>query len=173
MPRLLFRGIIMTERLPFKQASKVVNLLIRRSFTISFAESCTGGMACARLVDVPNASKVLNASFITYANEAKISLLGVDPSLLEQEGAVSESVASAMAKGVALANKAQIGVGISGIAGPEGGTDEKPVGTVCFGFFINGTLSAATVRFGDLGRQEVRAAAVDYVFERLTELLQA
>lgn len=163
----------MTERLRLEQASKVVDLLIQKSLTVSFAESCTGGMACARLVDVPNASKVLNASFVTYANEAKISLLGVDPSLLEKEGAVSESVASAMAKGVALANKAQIGVGISGIAGPEGGTDEKPVGTVCFGFYVNETITSATVHFGNPGRQEVRTAAVDYVFQRLNDLLQA
>jgi len=153
-------------------ATRTVRELIRRGWTVSFAESCTGGMVCARLVDVPDASKVLNASFVTYANEAKIHLLGIDPAILEAHGAVSEETAFAMAEGVCRANGAQVGVGISGIAGPGGGTPEKPVGTVCFGFCINGKTTTATLHFAPRGRQEVRENAVEYVFETLCNLLE-
>ena len=150
---------------------QVIQKLIQKKWTISFAESCTGGMVCARLVDVPNASNVLNASFVTYANEAKMRLLGVREETLEQFGAVSEQTAWEMAQGVAKANQSQVGVAISGIAGPTGGTAEKPVGTVCFGFFINGTVTTETQHFGALGRTEVRQVATDFVFETLNKLL--
>ncbi len=161
----------MTEQLRFSTAEQVVDKLIQQGLTISFAESCTGGMVCARLVDIPKASKVLNASFITYANEAKIGLLGVEKATLEQWGAVSEQTAGEMAKGVSDKNNAQVGVAISGIAGPEGGTAEKPVGTVCFGFYYQGKLTTETKQFGALGRNAVRTAATDYVFERLNQIL--
>jgi len=161
----------MTEEQRYQSALRVVEKLMAKGWTISFAESCTGGMACARLVDVPNASRVLNASFVTYANEAKETLLGVWKVTLERHGAVSEETAYQMAAGAARANKAQVGVGISGIAGPGGGTEEKPVGTVCFGFSIDGKLYTATEHFGNPGRQEVRRAAVDFVFQSLEELL--
>ena len=161
----------MTEQQRQKTAEQVVEKLIEKGWTVSFAESCTGGMACARLVDVANASKVLNASFVTYANEAKQGLLGVSTETLNTYGAVSEETAKEMAQGVARANKAQVGVGISGIAGPGGGTEEKPVGTVCFGFFIDGKTFTQRKQFGDLGRQTVRKSAVDFVFETLEKQL--
>lgn len=161
----------MTEQMRFSLAEQVVKKLMEKGWTISFAESCSGGMACARLVDVPDASKVLNASFVTYANEAKMGLLGVQNATLEQWGAVSEQTAGEMALGVAKANKATVGVAISGIAGPGGGTAEKPVGTVCFGFAVNGRLTTETKHFGPLGRTEVRNAATDYVFATLFDLL--
>ncbi|MBO5249030.1 MAG: CinA family protein, partial [Clostridia bacterium] len=93
----------MIKRKRFRTAQAVVNKLIERGWTISFAESCTGGMACARLVDVANASKVLNASFVTYANEAKEGLLGVSAKTLATYGAVSEETAREMAQGAAAA----------------------------------------------------------------------
>ncbi len=161
----------MTEQLRFQTAEAVVKKLMDRGWTVCFAESCTGGMACARLVDVPNASNVLNASFVTYANEAKHRLLGVQNGTLERWGAVSEETAGEMAVGVAKANHANVGVAISGIAGPSGGTAEKPVGTVCFGFYIDGTLTTQTQHFGALGRTNVRQAATDHVFETLEKLL--
>ena len=154
-------------------ATRTVNALIRRGWKISFAESCTGGMACARLVDVPDASKVLDASFVTYANEAKIGLLGVTEETLNTHGAVSEETAFQMAEGVCRANRSQVGVGISGIAGPTGGTAEKPVGTVCFGFCIPGKTWTVTKKFGPLGRRAVREAAVDFVFQSLCEILES
>lgn len=150
----------------------VVAALIGRKWHIAFAESCTGGLAAARLVNVPDASRVLDASVVTYANEAKISYLGVDPDTLACLGAVSEAVAGQMAQGVAQRNGAQVGVGISGIAGPGGGTPEKPVGTVCFGFWVDGQLTTVTRHFGNLGRNEVRAAAVEFVYDRLMQILR-
>ncbi len=156
---------------PHRSAEKTVELLTRKGYTVSFAESCTGGLACARLVEVPSASGVLKASYVTYANEAKTRLLGVSESTLETYGAVSEPVAEQMAKGVAAANGAQIGVGITGIAGPTGGSEAKPVGTVCFGFWVNGKITVITRHFGNPGRNQVREQAVDVVFETLETLL--
>lgn len=161
----------MDEQKHQSTAETVVEKLIEKGKTVSFAESCTGGMACARLVDVSNASKVLNASFVTYANEAKEELLGVSAETLQRCGAVSEETAREMAQGVAKANHADVGVGISGIAGPLGGTEEKPVGTVCFGFCIDGKTFTETKHFGDLGRNKVRQRAVDFVFETLNQIL--
>lgn len=152
-----------------KMEEIVVRKLIEKGWHISFAESCTGGLATAKLVDVPDASKVLDASVITYANEAKVSYLGVLEQTIAQYGVVSMQVAGEMAKGVAEKNHAQVGVGISGIAGPGGGTDLKPVGMVCFGFFIGDQLYTETRFFGAIGRRAVREKAVEFVFEFLAD----
>ena len=149
----------------------VVARLIERGYHIAFAESCTGGLATARLVGVPDASRVLDASVVTYANSAKVAYLGVSESVIAEYGVVSEEVAEQMARGVAISNGAQIGVGITGIAGPGGGTDRKPVGMVCFGFYINGEVHTYTEYFGNIGRNEVRAASVELVYRRLAELI--
>lgn len=151
--------------------TRVVNNLIEKGYHIACAESCTGGLLCGRIVDVPNASAVLDCSFVTYANEAKIKYLGVKPETIAEYGVVSEMVAGQMASGVAAESGAQVGVATSGIAGPTGGTATKPVGMVCFGFFINGQVTTATQYFGDIGRNSVREAAVQYALERLAELL--
>ena len=151
---------------------KTVALLKARGWHISFAESCTAGLAVGALVDVPSASSVLDVSFITYANEAKTRYAHVDAEIIRTHGAVSEETAIAMAEGVAKESGAEVGVGISGIAGPGGGTEEKPVGTVCFGFYINGKRSACTCRFGSLSRREVRESAVRFVFRSLVTLLK-
>lgn len=153
------------------EEERLVALLQEKGFRISFAESCTGGLCCARLVNVPNASAVFDAGVVTYADEAKVKYLGVSPETIKTYGVVSEEVAREMAEGVAKAQKAQVGVGISGIAGPAGGSKEKPVGTVCFGFFVDGALTAVTKQFGDLGRNKVREAAAGFVFETLCGLL--
>ncbi len=149
----------------------VVEALIKKGYRISFAESCTAGLAAARLVNVPAASGVFDAAVITYANDAKIKYLGVNPKSIEECGVVSETVAGEMAAGIAHENGAEIGVGISGVAGPTGGSDEKPIGTVCFGFYIDGQVFTYTKHFGDLGRNSVRAAAVEFVYDKLIELL--
>lgn len=151
--------------------AQVVARLMEKGYHISFAESCTGGLACARLVSVPDASGVLEASFITYANRAKTEYLGVSAGTIDSFGVVSEPVAGGMAQGAAEQAHAEVGVGITGIAGPSGGTKEVPVGTVCFGFFLNGKVSVFTRHFGDIGRNTVRAKACDFVYEKLAELL--
>lgn len=151
---------------------QVVNKLIDRGFHISFAESCTGGLCCGTLVNVSNASKVLDMSFVTYANEAKVELINVNPETIENYGVVSDQVAGEMCKGVAEKAHSEVGVGITGVAGPTGGTAKKPVGMVCFGFYVLGNVTTRTMQFGNIGRNEVRAKSVDFVFNTLAELLE-
>lgn len=150
---------------------QVVEKLIEKGYHISFAESCTGGLCCGNLVNVTNASKVLDMSFVTYANEAKMSLLGVKADTILSNGVVSEEVAYEMAEGVAKAAKSEVGVGITGVAGPGGGTEKKPVGMVCFGFSVNGNVTTFTEQFGEIGRNQVRKSSIEFVFEKLLELL--
>mgnify|MGYP001143806064 FL=1 len=150
---------------------QVVEKLIEKGYHISFAESCTGGLCCGNLVNVTNASKVLDMSFVTYANEAKISLLGVKADTILSNGVVSEEVAYEMAEGVAKAAKSEVGVGVTGVAGPGGGTEKKPVGMVCFGFSVDGNVTTFTEQFGEIGRNQVRKSSIEFVFEKLLELL--
>lgn len=149
----------------------VVNKLIEKNYHISFAESCTGGLACAALVSVADASKVLDVSFVTYANEAKMQYLGVNDITISEHGVVSEEVARQMAEGVARTAGSEVGVGITGVAGPGGGTKAKPVGMVCFGFYIDGKVETFTKQFGEIGRNEVRAKSVEFVYETLKKRL--
>lgn len=149
----------------------VVDKLLKLGYHISFAESCTGGLCCGNLVNVTNASKVLDVSFVTYANEAKMEFLGVSADTILNYGVVSEQVAYEMAAGVAKTAKSQVGVGITGVAGPGGGTDKKPVGMVCFGFSVNGSVKTYTMQFGEIGRNQVRKSSVEFVFQTLLELL--
>ncbi len=150
---------------------KVVDLLIEKGMHIAFAESCTGGLCAATFVNVANASKVLDVSFVTYANDAKMKYLSVRPETIEANGVVSEQVACEMALGVAAAAGCEVGVGVTGIAGPSGATANKPVGMVCFGFSINGKVKTFTRQFGNIGRQQVRNASVEFVFTSLADLI--
>ena len=150
---------------------QAVKSLIKRNMKICFAESCTGGMCCERLVSVADASRVLDVSFTTYANEAKIKYLGVKENTIDCFGVVSEEVASEMARGAAKAAQADVGVGITGIAGPAGATKSKPVGMVCFGFYIKGTVQTITKQFGSIGRNNVRNASCDFVFDTLCKII--
>ena len=151
---------------------QVVNKLIEKGFHISFAESCTSGLCCGTLVNVSNASKVLDMSVVTYANDAKVELINVNPKTIEAYGVVSEEVAGEMCRGVAEKAHSEVGVGVTGVAGPTGGTDKKPVGMVCFGFYVNGDVKTYTMQFGNLGRNVVRAKSVEFVFNTLNDLLE-
>lgn len=153
-----------------KEATLITKLK-EKNYRICCAESCTGGMLSSALVGVSGASDVLDMGFITYANEAKIKLLGVDENTILQYGVVSEPVTAQMATGAAKAAECQVGVGISGIAGPGGATPTKPVGTVCFGFYIDGKVVTKTMHFEDRGRQQVRESAVQYAIDTLIELI--
>lgn len=152
-------------------AEKAVRELIRRGWHISAAESCTGGLLAAALVGVPDASRVLDVSFVTYANAAKIRYLGVREETIAAVGVVSEEVAARMAEGVRRESGAQVGLATSGIAGPTGGTAEKPVGTVCFGIALPDKTIAFTWHFGDIGRQAVRQAATEEALRTLCRAL--
>ena len=131
---------------------------------VSTAESCTGGLVAAALTEVAGSSAVLQSGFVTYSNEAKISLLGVNSELIDTFGAVSIAVAWAMAQGALKRSSADVAVAISGVAGPGGGTPNKPVGTVVFALAERGTdpedVVADMIRFGeDKSRAEIRMAA--------------
>ena len=150
---------------------ELISLLKEKGLHICCAESCTGGMLSSTLVNVVGASDVLDMGFITYANEAKIKLLGVDAETIKHYGVVSEQVAEQMALGAANISGAQAAVGISGIAGP-GGSEHKPEGMVCFGFFLNGKTAAYTKQFGALGRQNVRTRSCEFAIDTLIKLLE-
>ena len=144
---------------------QLVDKLLEKNYKISFAESCTGGLCCGTLVNVTNASKVLDMSFVTYSNESKMKLIGVKADTILANGVVSEEVAYEMAEGAAATAGSEIGVGITGVAGPGGGTDKKPVGMVCFGFSVNGKTTTFTKQFGEIGRNQVRKSSVEFVFQ--------
>jgi nicotinamide-nucleotide amidase len=114
-------------------AQQIVDKAGADGILIAAAESCTGGMVSGAITDVPGASAILDRGFVTYSNEAKTEMLGVCPSLITQKGAVSQAVAKSMASGCIRHSDADIAVAITGIAGPSGGSDKKPVGLVWFG----------------------------------------
>jgi nicotinamide-nucleotide amidase len=144
----------------------VVGLLRERSLHLGLAESCTGGLLAARLTQVPGASAVLDRAFVTYANRAKVEELDVEAALLERHGAVSEEVAAAMAAGARRAARADVGMGITGIAGPDGGTTEKPVGLVFVA--IDGAVGRRVRRAVFPGaRERVRHQATQLALEML------
>lgn len=149
----------------------LVNKLIEHNYTIATAESCTGGLLASKIIEVANASKVINMSLITYSNESKIELLGLNENIIKEYGVVSEEVATKMAYLVSKKANSDIGVGISGIAGPTGATPTKPIGMVCFGFYVNGTTYSITKYFGDLGRNVVRNLSVSFAIEFLNSIL--
>ena len=137
----------------------VVNLLEKNELTISTAESCTGGLLAGRLINVPGVSDVYKEGFITYTNKAKRKTLGVNKSTLKKYGAVSEQTAKEMAVGAALAADTDISISVNGIAGPDGGTNEKPVGLVYVGVCIKDIVHVEEFRFsGD--RANVREQTV-------------
>lgn len=130
---------------------------------IATAESCTGGLVAAALTEIPGVSEVFDRSFITYSNEAKMEMLGVSDDILATLGAVSEATAWAMAAGALKRSHADVAIAISGVAGPGGGSEKKPVGTVVFARALKdesaGPVLADTHHFGDLGRTEIRRQA--------------
>lgn len=144
-------------------AQKVVEANRVAGRRIATAESCTGGLVAAALTEIPGASDVVDRAFVTYSNEAKTEMLGVSDDILTTLGAVSEATAWAMAQGALSKSHADVAVAISGIAGPGGGTEKKPVGTVVFARAIKdqtvGPVVADTHHFGDLGRTEIRRQA--------------
>ena len=128
------------------------------------AESCTGGLIAKMITDVPGSSEAFTGGVVAYANSVKVNTLSVPTNIIEAHGAVSEQTALAMAVGAAKILGADVAVGVSGIAGPEGGTADKPVGTVCFGFvFPNGTETLTKHFVGN--REQVRAAAADFALD--------
>jgi len=150
---------------------QVAALLRRGERTIATAESCTGGLLAARLTERPGASAFVLGGLVVYANEAKTALTGVDPELIERCGAVSTEVADALADGARAALGADIGVGVTGIAGPEGGTEDKPVGTVCFAVSSAGARLTRRLHLPG-GRFDVRDRSTTVAMHLVRRLLQ-
>ena len=145
-----------------------------RGLTVATAESCTGGLVAALLTEAPGASAVVERGFVTYANLAKTQMLGVPDSMIAEHGAVSEAVARAMAEGALRASTADIAVSITGIAGPDGGSERKPIGLVHFVCARRGGATAAATRtFGDPGRGTVRMMAVEQALAMLEQAVEA
>lgn len=136
----------------------VGELLIARGWHVALGESCTGGLTTSRLTDVPGSSAYVDRGVVAYSNEAKVDLLDVSPALIAEHGAVSEEVAAAMAQGARKQAGAEVGIGITGIAGPTGGTEQKPVGTVCIAVAAGGVERVRTFRFVG-GREMVKTFA--------------
>lgn len=154
------------------EIKKLGEILKRKNIKISGAESCTGGMVAAEITSVDGISAVFNESFVTYSNDSKHRNLGVSLSTLENFGAVSEECAREMAEGAAARSGAGISFSVTGIAGPTGGTKEKPVGTVCFGLFFKGKTVSQTAHF-DGDRESVRRASVDFVIKMMLAAVES
>jgi nicotinamide-nucleotide amidase len=161
-------GISKTEEL----CRAVLAAFQARGSMLATAESCTGGMIAAALTDIPGSSAVVDRGFVTYSNAAKSDLLGVDPALIEREGAVSAEVARAMAEGALARSRAAVAVAVTGVAGPGGGSLEKPVGLVWFGLASNEPSATESAIFtGD--RSAIRRQSVDHALALLLRGLAA
>ncbi len=141
--------------------------LKEKQYILTLAESCTGGGLAACITDIAGSSAWFDRGFVTYTNEAKVEMLGVQQAILDALGAVSEETAKAMADGALLHSHADIALSITGIAGPDGGSPEKPVGTVCFGLASKQSETQTTTQHFEGDREAVRAAARLFALEWL------
>jgi nicotinamide-nucleotide amidase len=156
----------MTEGIDALAAQLGVRLLEREALCVT-AESCTGGLVAGAITDIAGSSGWFDRGFVTYSNEAKVELLGVSAATLAQHGAVSEATARAMAEGALARSRASIAVAVTGVAGPAGGSPEKPVGMVCFAWAQSGVATAVATHHFPGGRQAVREASVAVALEGL------
>jgi nicotinamide-nucleotide amidase len=154
------------------QAREILDRARTQGLRIAAAESCTGGLIAALFTEIPGSSDVFERGFVTYSNEAKEDLLGVPADLIHRHGAVSEQVARAMAEGALKHSLAQIAVAVTGIAGPGGGSAEKPVGLVYIAAAkLDGDTRTKEQRLGDIGRSAVREKTVSEALGLLKGLL--
>lgn len=154
-----------------RQAETLVALAATKGLKLATAESCTGGLVAAVLTSIPGSSTSLDRGFVTYSNEAKTEMIDVPAGLLAQYGAVSAPVARAMARGAIARSSASVSVSITGVAGPGGGSREKPVGLVHFAAVGPEGLVHVEHRFGDIGREEIRLASVRIALSLLANRL--
>jgi nicotinamide-nucleotide amidase len=156
-----------------QRAAALLDKCRARGVKIATAESCTGGMVAALLTSIAGSSDVFDCGFVTYSNESKLEMLGVSPEVIAEFGAVSRECALAMAHGAILKSGATLAVSITGIAGPDGGSVEKPVGLVHFACAQrNGATLHREERFGDIGRDGVRKISVEVALDLIeTQLL--
>ena len=154
-------------------AKNLLAICKRKNLLVATAESCTAGLVAGTLTEIPGVSSILDRGYITYSNEAKHQMLGVSQETLEKHGAVSPQTAEAMVRGVLGHSRVHLAVSVTGIAGPDGGSEEKPVGLV---FFAAGTrggkVLAAEKRYGNIGRDKVRKQSVLQAFRMLHDLAE-
>ena len=156
-----------------RQAEDLLAFYRRYRLTLATVESCTGGLVAAVLTGIPGASDVIDRGYVTYSNRAKHEMVGVPKELLERFGAVSEQAARAMAIGALSRCPANVTVAITGIAGPGGGSEEKPVGLVHFAAAREGRETLHVERqFGEIGREAIRAASVLQAFDLLRQMAE-
>ncbi len=167
----------MRERL-IRQAEEVLSFCRANGFTLATAESCTGGLVAAYLTHIAGASDIFDRGYVTYSNASKIELLGVDARIITDHGAVSQQTAIAMAAGAIWRSHANLSVAVTGIAGPGGGTAEKPVGLVHFAIAKRVSVESDELKFqalhyegnfGDIGRAEIREECVSTAFRMLLQ----
>lgn len=156
---------------PDAHVTQLADLLLTKKWRLATAESCTGGMIAAACTDLAGSSLWFERGFVTYSNDAKMELLGVEERILRRAGAVCQGVAKAMALGAIAQSHAQVAVAVTGVAGPTGGSPSKPVGTVWFGFALPGQVVTEKCHF-DGDRAAVRSATQRHAIIRLIALLQ-
>ncbi len=160
----------------YPNEERLVCELMERGWHISCAESCTGGMVASRIIDVPNASAVIEQSFVTYSDEAKKELLGVSSETIKKHDVVSEEVALEMVKGLSDRTGSEVCISVTGYAGPyepyftDGSRIE--IGTVCFGFYIGGIYTTRQLNLGNIGRELVRKTACEYAIATAADILK-
>ena len=151
--------------------NSIVKKLNKKKLKISFAESCTGGMLASKITSISGASKVFGLGLVTYSNQAKISVLKVNKSIIQKYGAVSSQCCEAMVKNLAKISKAQINVSVTGIAGPKGGTKTKPVGLVYIGVKKNNRILITKKIFRHKYRNGIQKATVKCTFQILNSII--
>ena len=158
-------------------AQNLASLFLQKTMKVCTAESCTGGLIAKTFTDMAGSSEWFDRGFVTYSNQSKIDMLGVKPLTLQNYGAVSEEVAREMAVGALQFSQSQLAVSVTGIAGPGGGSEAKPVGTVCFGFALNSDAHENKVwvekQWFDGNRSQVREASLLFALRRIQALLTA
>jgi nicotinamide-nucleotide amidase len=164
-------GLLVNDSVP-DLVERLAAQLRAKGWMMATAESCTGGLIAGACTDLAGSSDWFERGFVTYSNAAKTELLGVDAALIAQHGAVSETVARAMAQGAVAHAHAQVAVAVTGVAGPAGGSADKPVGMVWFGWAVPGGVHTQVQRF-DGDRAAVRTATVRHALQRLLALVEA
>jgi nicotinamide-nucleotide amidase len=164
---------VLSDAALMAMAARLGEQCIRRGWMLTTAESCTGGWIAKVLTDVPGSSRWFERGYVTYSNAAKSELLAVAPRTLNEHGAVSAETVRAMASGALARSHAQLAVAVSGVAGPDGGTESKPVGTVWFAFAGPGETAATEVQRFAGDREAVRRAAVGHALRVLLAIAEA
>src|SRR5690554_2123844 len=154
------------------RVAQIAEQLLYRKWRFGTAESCTGGGVATICTSLPGSSRWFEGGLVTYSNAMKKNLLNVPANILEQTGAVSEECAAAMARGAQHAMNCEVTLSITGIAGPDGGTPDKPVGTVCFGWAVGDRIWTETKRLSG-NRGEIRTQAATYALVKLTNFIQS